>query len=34
MPADKIRVSGDARIQYQSATLNGHKYSQYLQISM
>ncbi|KAJ5159581.1 uncharacterized protein N7482_006585 [Penicillium canariense] len=27
MPVDKICVSGDARIQYQSATLNGHKYS-------
>ncbi|OQE22697.1 hypothetical protein PENFLA_c012G06001 [Penicillium flavigenum] len=27
MPADKIRVSGDSRIEYKTATLNGHKYS-------
>ncbi|KUM62032.1 hypothetical protein ACN42_g5065 [Penicillium freii] len=27
MPADKIRVSGDSRIEYKTATLNGHNYS-------
>ncbi|CAP96848.1 Pc21g19510 [Penicillium rubens Wisconsin 54-1255] len=27
MPADKIRVSGDSRIEYKTATLNGHHYS-------
>ncbi|KAJ5690685.1 hypothetical protein N7462_005077 [Penicillium macrosclerotiorum] len=26
MSVDKIRVSGDARIEYKSVTLNGHKY--------
>ncbi|CEJ58124.1 hypothetical protein PMG11_06794 [Penicillium brasilianum] len=26
MPVDKIRVSGDPRILYKSATVNGHKY--------
>lgn len=32
MPVDKIRVSDDARIQYQSATVNGHKYSEFIKI--
>ncbi|OQE86029.1 hypothetical protein PENNAL_c0022G09911 [Penicillium nalgiovense] len=27
MPADKIRVSGDSRIEYKTAILNGHNYS-------
>ncbi|KGO67720.1 hypothetical protein PITC_000580 [Penicillium italicum] len=27
MPVDKIRVSGDSRIEYKTATLNGHNYS-------
>ncbi|KAJ6183977.1 hypothetical protein N7519_005278 [Penicillium mononematosum] len=27
MPADKIRVSSDSRIEYKTATLNGHNYS-------
>ncbi|OQD62143.1 hypothetical protein PENPOL_c013G06736 [Penicillium polonicum] len=27
MPADKIRASGDSRIEYKTATLNGHNYS-------
>ncbi|KAF3384994.1 Bifunctional epoxide hydrolase 2 [Penicillium rolfsii] len=27
MPVDKIQVSGDARFEYKSATVNGHKYS-------
>lgn len=31
MPVDKIRVSGDARFEYKSATVNGHKYSEYSQ---
>ncbi|KAL2702065.1 hypothetical protein AAEP93_006363 [Penicillium crustosum] len=27
MPVDKIRVSGDSRIEYKTATLHGHNYS-------
>ncbi|KOS43077.1 hypothetical protein ACN38_g6059 [Penicillium nordicum] len=27
MPVDKIRVSGDSRIEYKTVTLNGHNYS-------
>ncbi|OQE04380.1 hypothetical protein PENVUL_c033G09213 [Penicillium vulpinum] len=27
MPVDKIRVSGDSRIEYKTTTLNGHNYS-------
>lgn len=29
MTVDKIRVSGDERVEYKSATVNGHKYCQY-----
>jgi hypothetical protein len=28
MPVDKIHVAGDPRIEYKSATVNGHKYSE------
>lgn len=29
MPVDKIRVSGDSRIEYKTATLNGHNYCEH-----
>ncbi|CAG8903501.1 unnamed protein product [Penicillium egyptiacum] len=32
MPVDKIRVSGDSRIEYKTATLNGHNYSYLLSL--
>lgn len=31
MTVDKIRVSGDPRVEFKSATVNGRKYCQYHQ---
>lgn len=34
MAADKIRVSGDPRVDFKSATVNGRKYCQYHKASL